>query len=88
VLWLKVGLDGLTCQAGRPASMVKFHCRTDFGHWIPRALTFLDMLAKRNLKRRQHLASQPAKEMGLARPTLARLGMGFVPYHPLVSYSL
>jgi hypothetical protein len=31
---------------------------------------------------------RPAKEVGLAGPTLARLGPGFVPYHPLVWYSL
>jgi hypothetical protein len=32
--------------------------------------------------------SQPAKEVGLAGPTLARLGLGFVPCHPLMSYYL
>jgi hypothetical protein len=31
---------------------------------------------------------RPAKEVGLASPTLAQLGLGFVPHHPLVSYSL
>jgi hypothetical protein len=30
----------------------------------------------------------PAKEVGLAGSTLARLGPGFVPHHPLVSHSL
>jgi hypothetical protein len=30
----------------------------------------------------------PAKEVGSAGLTLARLGPGFVPHHPLVSYYL
>jgi hypothetical protein len=30
----------------------------------------------------------PSKEVGLAGPTLARLGPGFVPHHPLMSYYL
>jgi hypothetical protein len=31
---------------------------------------------------------RPAKEVGPTDPTLAQLGPGFVPHHPLVSYSL
>jgi hypothetical protein len=31
---------------------------------------------------------RPTKEVGPAGPTLAQLGLGFVPHHPLVSYSL
>jgi hypothetical protein len=31
---------------------------------------------------------QPAKVVGSAGPTLARLGPGFVPHHPLMSYYL
>jgi hypothetical protein len=31
---------------------------------------------------------QPAKEVGPASPTLAWLGPGFVPHHPVMSYSL
>jgi hypothetical protein len=44
-------------QLGWPSGQV---CgRTDFGHWIPHALTFLDTLANQNLKRCQHLAGRP-----------------------------
>jgi hypothetical protein len=32
--------------------------------------------------------SRPTKEVALAGPSFARLGPGFVPHHPLVSYSL
>jgi hypothetical protein len=32
--------------------------------------------------------SWPAKEVKPAIPTLARLGPGFVPHHPLMSYYL
>jgi hypothetical protein len=38
-----------------------FHGRTNFQHWIPYVPTFLDMLAKRNFKRRQHLADRPKR---------------------------
>jgi hypothetical protein len=31
---------------------------------------------------------RPAKEVGLASPTLAQSGLGFVPHHPLVLFSL
>jgi hypothetical protein len=31
---------------------------------------------------------RPAKEVGSVGPTLSQLGPGFVPHHPLVSYSL
>jgi hypothetical protein len=54
---LKWGSGGpllrLTSQLGCRAA--KFHGQTNFGHWIPRAPTLLDTLAKWNLKRRQHL---------------------------------
>jgi hypothetical protein len=62
VLWLKVELEGPTCQDGWPAGgwAPKFCGRTLFGHWIPHAPTFLDTLAKQNLKRCQHLASRLA----------------------------
>jgi hypothetical protein len=50
---------------------------TEFGHRIPRASTLLETLAKQKLKWHQHLTG----------PTLARFGPGFVPHHPLVSYS-
>jgi hypothetical protein len=33
-------------------------------------------------------SGQSVKEVGSASPTLARLGLGFVPQHPLVSYYL
>jgi hypothetical protein len=39
----------LASYGGRAA---KFCGRTEFGHWIPCAPIFLDILAKRNLKRR------------------------------------
>jgi hypothetical protein len=39
----------------------KFCGRTDFGHWISHAPTFLDMLPKRSLKWRQHLAGRPRR---------------------------
>jgi hypothetical protein len=31
---------------------------------------------------------RPAKEVGPTGPTFARLALGFVPHHPLMSYSL
>jgi hypothetical protein len=51
--------------SGWPASYggqaAKFRGRTNFGHWMPRALTFLDMLEKWNFKRCPHLAGWPRR---------------------------
>jgi hypothetical protein len=48
--------------------VAKFPGRTDFGHWMPCAQTFLDTLAKRSLKMHQHLASR--LRFGLVGPRL------------------
>jgi hypothetical protein len=47
---------------------------TNFGHWMPRAPTFLDTLAKWSLKRRQHLAGRPRR--WAVRPHLRSIGPG------------
>jgi hypothetical protein len=77
VLWPKVGLRGPTCQAGRPARVVgrpSFLAAPTLGIGCPCASTFLDTLAKRSLKRRQHLAGRLRRWGRSVGPTLAQLG--------------
>jgi hypothetical protein len=78
----KSGAQGGTCHAGRPS------------FWLYR-LWALDTLCIDHLWHvgkvefeKAPTPSLPAKEVGPTGPTLARLGPGFVPHHPLVSYSL
>jgi hypothetical protein len=63
VLWPKVGLGGPLVrpagQLGWSGGQVSW-C-TNFGHWIPRASTFLDTVAKWILKWHQHLADRPRR---------------------------
>jgi hypothetical protein len=54
--------------------LYKFRGRTDFGHWIPCAPTFLDMLAKQNLKMRQHLAGATSSSHVIFSVTMPYFG--------------
>jgi hypothetical protein len=82
VLWLKVGLGGLTCQAGRPARVAgrpSFMATPTLGNGYP--------VHQSSLTRWQSGIWKGANTWP-AGPTLALLGPGFVPQHPLMSYSL
>jgi hypothetical protein len=88
VLWPRVGLGGVTCQAGRP---VRVSGRPSFmvaptlgiGYRVHRfSLTHKTEFEK------APTPGRPVMEVGLAGLSLARFGLGFVPNHPLMSYSL
>jgi hypothetical protein len=89
VLWSKVGLRG---PLVRPAGQLEW----PGGQVLcPHRLWALDTpctdlpwhVGKVEFEKAPTLG-WPAKEVGSASPTLARLGSSFVPHHPLVSYSL
>jgi hypothetical protein len=84
-----VGLRGTFWQAGqlaRVAEWPSFQAAPTFGSGCPVHRPSLT-LGKAEFEKAP-TPGRPAKEVGLAGSTLARLGPGFVPHHPLMSYSL
>jgi hypothetical protein len=89
VLWPKVGLEGSTCQAGWLARVVgrpSFLFTLTLGIGCPVHRPSLTRWQSEFKK--APIPARLAKEVGPAGPSLAQLGPGFVPHHPLVSYYL
>jgi hypothetical protein len=82
VLWPKVGLRGPACQAGRPSRVAG---QPSFLAALTLGIT--DLLHRSPLTRVWNDFQKYAKPWP-ADPTLAQLGLDFVPHHSLMSYCL
>jgi hypothetical protein len=81
--------SGATCRAGQPARVdgrPSFLTTLTLGIGCP--CTDLPWHVGKAEFEKVPTPSRPAKEVGPTGPTLAQLGLGFVPHHPLVSYSI
>jgi hypothetical protein len=89
MLWPKVELGVPTCQAGRPARVAErpsFLTAPALG--IDALCTDLLWHVGRAEFEKAPTPGRPVKEVGSTGPTLAQLGLGFVPHHPLVIFSV